>query len=482
MSEPRELPARIVVAGDGPLGVLAAIGLRRALPTTELLVLALPPDPGAFAERIGTALPFTNRLHDRLQVGEDDLVRKAGASHRLVMRYFGGGGPGQQGAAGYGAAVDPAMATAFAREWGGGPRNAGTAAPPRSLGEVLAAAGRFAPPQGEAESPLADLDYALRWNVPAYRELLVGIAAQLGVQHARVDIRGFRPDGEGGIAALVAEGVGEIPGDLFVDCTGSRALLHSHLPEARQIDWHAMHPVRRIAMAEAGRPVLALEDRAAFTPLGWRWDLAGRDGLQTILGIAGEAGDEAISAALGEPPAAIVPFSPGRAEAPWLGNVVALGDAAARIEPLGGIAQDLAHRQLALLLELLPGRTVDAAERAEFNRRAALMADRAADWVAVHYAAPAAGELFPHLWRSPELERALDQYVRRGRTPFAEEAPMLVQEWGALLQALGVPSGESPLTAAAAGDENDGGRHFAARAEAALAAAPPYAEWVQELL
>ncbi len=157
------------------------------------------------------------------------------------------------------------------------------------------------------------------------------------------------------------------------------------------------------------------------------------------------------------PPAAIVPFSPGRAEAPWLGNVVALGDAAARIEPLGGIAQDLAHRQLALLLELLPGRTVDAAERAEFNRRAALMADRAADWVAVHYAAPAAGQLFPYLWRSPELERALDQYVRRGRTPFAEEAPMLVQEWGALLQALGVPSGESLLTAAAAGDENDGG-------------------------
>ena len=99
MSEPRELPDRIAVAGDGPLGALAAIALRRALPTTEVLVLALAPGPAAFAERVGTALPFSNRLHDRLGIGEEDLVRLAGASHRLVMRYFGGGGPGQHGAA-----------------------------------------------------------------------------------------------------------------------------------------------------------------------------------------------------------------------------------------------------------------------------------------------------------------------------------------------------------------------------------------------
>ena len=74
MSEARELPQRIVVAGDGPLGVLAAIALKQALPRTELVVIAIPPDPAALAERIGTALPFTNRLHDRLGIEEDDLV------------------------------------------------------------------------------------------------------------------------------------------------------------------------------------------------------------------------------------------------------------------------------------------------------------------------------------------------------------------------------------------------------------------------
>jgi tryptophan halogenase len=482
VSEPRELPRRIVVAGDGPLGVLTAIALRRALPRTEVVVLAIPPDPAAFAERFGTALPFTNRLHDRLGIEEENLVRQAGASHRLVMRYFGGAGHDWQGAAGYGAAIDPAMKTAFAREWGGGPRNAGTGAPPRSLGEVLAAAGRFAPPSGETDSPLGEVDYALRWNVPAYRAHLIGIAQALGVHHERGTAKAVVPDGAGGLAALAIEGVGELSADLFVDCSGSGAALLSAMPEMQWIDWRAGLPTRGLAIAAPGPPMVALEDRASFTPLGWRWELAGRDGRQALVGVPTGASDEAIAAALGSEPDAIVAFAPGRAAAPWLGNVIALGSAAAELEPLGGIAQDLAHRQLALLLELLPGRSVDPAERAEFNRRSGLMADRAADWLAAHYAAPAPTAQFPDLTLSPELFRTLDQFTRRGRLPFFEDAPMLVQEFGALLQAVGVPSGQGPLAAADSTSEESAARAFEARANAAFHAAPLYGEWLTRSL
>jgi tryptophan halogenase len=482
MSEPRELPQRIVVAGDGPLGVLTAIALRRALPRTEVVVLAIPPDPAAFAERVGTALPFSNRLHDRLGIEEDDLVRHAGASHRLVMRYIGGAGPQWQGAAGYGAAIDPAMKTAFARDWGGGPRNAGTGVPPRSLGEALAAAGRFAPPSGEADSPLAEVDYALRWNVPAYRAHLIGIAQRLGVHHERGVATAVRPDGAGGIAALMIEGAGELTADLFIDCSGSGAVLLSELPQMQWIDWRARFPTRGLAIAAAGPPMAALEDRATWTPLGWRWEIAGRDGRQALLGVPAGASDEAIAAALGSTPTTIAPFAPGRADAAWIGNVIALGTAAAELEPLGGIAQDLAHRQLALLLELLPGRTVDPAERAEFNRRSALMADRAADWLAAHYAAPAPTAQFPVLELSPELFRALDQFTRRGRLPFFEDAPMLVQEFSAVLLAIGVPSGEGPLAVADKSSGENAARAFQTRANAALQAAPPYGEWLTRLL
>jgi tryptophan halogenase len=177
-----------------------------------------------------------------------------------------------------------------------------------------------------------------------------------------------------------------------------------------------------------------------------------------------------------------VPLDPGRTGAAWIGNVVALGDAAATFEPLAWLNLDLAHRQLALLLELLPGRDPDARERAEFNRRAALMADRVRDLLGAHYAAPGAAHL-GQLERSPELALLLDQYTRRGRLPFFEEMPLGVQECSALLVALGHRPGEGALSRVADPREGEAAqRAFAAKAGAALQSVPPYGVWMRQVL
>ena len=482
MSAPRELPRRAVIAGDGQLGVLAAIALRRAMPSCEVLVVGTPADPAAMADRAATALPFTNRLHDWLGIAEERLVREAGASHRLVVRYEGWGGTGHEGVAPYGAAIDPKLKTGFARAWGGGPRNASTSAPPGSLGEVLAAEGRFQPPSGEPDSPLADLDYALRWNPPAYRRLLVGEAQRIGVQHVAGQITAIALDENGGIARIGVDGVGGIEADLFVDCTGSQALLLSQLPAARWQSWQGLTPIRALQFGRPAAPALSLEDSVALAPVGWRAQFTGRDGSQALLAMVEDTTEAAARAALGAEFADLVPLDPGRTAEPWIGNVVALGDAAARFEPLGWFNLDLAHRQLALLLEMLPGREPDPRERAEFNRRAGLMADRVRDILGAHYAAPGAAHLGVRE-RSPELELVLDQYLRRGRLPFFEEAPFAVQEWSALLHALGHPSGEGALSAAADPREAEMARAaFARKAEAALRSVPPYGTWLGAVL
>jgi len=478
----RELPRRIVVAGDGQLGVLAAIALRRALPSSDVLVVGAPLDPVALADRAPTALPFTNKLHDRLGIDEDRLVREAGASHRLVVRYHGWGGRGHEGVAPYGAAIDPRLKTGFARDWGGGPRNASTAAPPGSIAEVLAAAGRFAPPSGGPNSPLAELDYALRWNVPAYRDLLIAEAQRIGVRYTRGAVGGFQPDGEGGMAALGIDGMGAVEADLFVDCTGPGAALLSALPGFARQSWSGTLPIRALLHGRPGEPLLHLEDRVTLSTVGWLSEMAGRDGRQAVLAMVEGTTQDQARAALPAEPGEVVPIDPGCAAQAWLGNVVALGDAAAHFEPLGWLNLDLAHRQLALLLELLPGRTPDPRERAEFNRRAALMAARVRDLLAAHYAAPAAAHL-DLLDRSSELELVLDQHTRRGRLPFMEEAPLLVQEHSALLRALGHEEGGGPLAAAADPREAEAAAGaFAAKAQAALQGTPPYALWLRETL
>ena len=59
---------------------------------------------------------------------------------------------------------------------------------------------------------------------------------------------------------------------------------------------------------------------------------------------------------------------------------------------------------------------------------------------------------------------------------------MLVQELGALLQAIGVPQGEGPMTAAGEGKGEAAVPAFEESARAALNAAPPYGEWMQRVV
>ncbi|WP_427968285.1 tryptophan 7-halogenase [Altererythrobacter sp.] len=485
MSEARASVTRIAVLGDGQLGSLAAIALKRAAPRADVVIIGLPPDPAAWCDRIGGALPFGNRLHDRLGISEANIVARASGSHRLITRYIGwgeqtGDGRPPEGMAAYGAAVDATLKTAFARGWGGGPRTDASSAVPGSLGEVLALAGRFCPPDEEAHSPLAELDYAMRWNVPAFHTLLVEAAQKLGICHAVAENCEPQLGHSGLVEALLLPGGERIEADLYVDCSGSGARLWSRMPGARQIDWSNRLPIRQIFVPPPNQPIIALEDRVTLLPFGWIWQAAGRDGLQPLFATAGNLEAAQAAQVLQTQSLDIVPLAPGRAEEPWRGNVVALGDAAARFEPLGPLNLDLAQRQLDLLIELLPGKVIDPLERAEFNRRAGLMADRACDTLDAHYLSASGRGAFPGVEPSATLATALDQFERRGRLPFWEEAPLLGQEFNSLLVALGFERGAGALGRAADPQQAQAAAQaFERKARAALDYAPPYADWLR---
>ena len=274
---PRDLPRSIVVAGGGTTAVLAAVALRRALPATDVTVLAAPVDPAAFADHAGTALPFSVRLLERLGFPEAEIVQRCGGSHRLVNRYLGWAGDGLHGVAAYGSRTE---LTGFARDWGGGATGADTAAATVSLAQVLAEAGRFAPVADSG--PLATVDYALRWNTGALRDLAIAQAQALGVRHRPGLPRQVRLDEDGRALAFALEDGGELAADLFTDSTGPAALLLAQMPGARRIDWSAQLPVRQVVLAQPGAPMAVLEDRLTLSRAGWLSETAGRDGLQRL--------------------------------------------------------------------------------------------------------------------------------------------------------------------------------------------------------
>lgn len=122
-------------------------------------------------------------------------------------------------------------------------------------------------------------------------------------------------------------------------------------------------------------------------------------------------------------------------------------------------------------------------ERREYNRRFGQMADSARDWIASHYAAPAAVRVFAKMQKSAELERELDQFSRRQRPPYLDEAPMADDEWSALMFVLGVPSKTSALSLAEGGEKGHVARAaFQQDAQDVLQTAPPYIDWIQSKL
>jgi tryptophan 7-halogenase len=491
-SQPRELPRSVLIVGDGQVGVISAIALRMALPTTQVTVIPCPPDGAAFADHIGTAMPFTNRLHDRLGISEMDLVQKAGASHRLATRYRGWSGAGQDELSGYGSG-NPALGNAFTGHFEG-IRRPGLDSQELILSPAVALTmtGRFCPPDGDPHSPLATVDYAVRWNIAAYRDILIGNAMQLGVQyapHLPVDVQYSE---HGDIAAVILnDNAGTIAADLYVDCSGPARWLIGKMPGVALDSWSAHLPCDRVLLAAPSDPVLALEDRLTLTPDGWLSEIGGRDGVQRLFAYPNSLGSAAAEEYLvraGATDAFAAAINPGALAKPFIGNVIALGDAAASFEPIGGSNLDLAHRQLGLLLELLPGRDVKPRERDEYNRRAALMAHSLRDWIASHYSAPGiAGTSFAvhvaQLEKAPSLALLIDQHRRHGRMPFFEEAPMLPAEWSSMLRALGVQSMASAHAMAQPPERNLAlVREAENAARAAVEAAPPYMEWLTSVL
>jgi tryptophan halogenase len=202
-------------------------------------------------------------------------------------------------------------------------------------------------------------------------------------------------------------------------------------------------------------------DRIEGSSNGWRWSqpLPGR----TAVTVAGT--DEGAS------------FAYGHRARPWVGNVVAIGEAAGTVDPLYGINLQLAHAAILRALELLPGRDFDRVEVAEYNRRTELVMIRARDFLALHY-------LRPDRPVPDSLGHTIDQFGERGRLPFYADESFTRDSWVAALLGMGIVPKRGDAVAGRI-DENtslDAMDRLAASLENLPARLPPYSEYLRQLL
>lgn len=226
---------------------------------------------------------------------------------------------------------------------------------------------------------------------------------RLGVRHLADHMVGVNAHDNGDIASVQTRNHGAIEGDLFVDCTGSRALL---LGEHLGVDRVDLRPVLfndraqavQVPYASANTPI-ACQTISTAQRSGWIWDvgLSARRGVGYVYSSA-HASDEEAQAALyryiettggslqhlGEPKR--IAFEPGYRRQSWRRNCVAIGLSAGFVEPLEASSLALVELGTAMLADQLPATRADmdlVARR--YNDAFAYRWQRVVDFLKLHY-------------------------------------------------------------------------------------------------
>lgn len=421
----------ILIAGDGVVGLSAALAFSRALPTVEVSLLGLPSDRGSLADHFPTTLPAIGRFHASIGFDELDLVRRGIAVHHLGTRFtssadgewihsFGDVGRGE-GAVPFHAMWVAAKRAATALDYDH-----------YSPASVIGRAGKFVHPSGDSKSPLATYVYGLRLHPLHYRTALLDATHDL--RRVEGPIAGIERRDDGGIAALRLTGGSKLEADLFVDCSGAAAALIGAVGN-EIADWSSWLPAKHIDYAWEASDHLEPLDQVEAIAKGWRLT-ASVPGATLRATMTTDASPSSIE------------IRPGRRGDTFVANVLALGEAALALDPLHGCNLSLAHSAILRAIELLPGRDCHQLERAEYNRLTALEADRARDFHILFQSQ------LPDVDPPPaSLARTLVQWRTRGRLPFFEEETFTPSSWMQMLIGIGIlPDHVAPLAEAIDGN------------------------------
>ena len=270
--------------------------------------------------------------------------------------------------------------------------------------EALCQLGK-APKQAQTPEFAAVANYAYHLDAGKFATFLQKHCTQkLGVRHVLDHVTQVKPAANGDIAALATKQSGDLPADLFIDCTGVASLLlgkHYKVPFVSQES--VLFNNRAIAMQV---PYAADDDPIASATIatarraGWIWDigLPSRRGIGYVYSSEHESDDQAEqtlrqyidsdrrSGHAEDIQARRLKFNPGYRQHFWHRNCVAVGMSAGFIEPLEASAIALVELSAAMIRDELPAnRKIMDTVASRFNQRFTYRWERVIEFLKLHY-------------------------------------------------------------------------------------------------
>jgi 2-polyprenyl-6-methoxyphenol hydroxylase-like FAD-dependent oxidoreductase len=397
---------RVVIVGGGTAGWLSAALLaadaRRYESGTRTVTLIESPDIPTVGVGEGT-WPTMRATLQAIGLDEDHMLRQCDGAFKQGSR-FDGWVTGEDGDSYY---------HPFTAPPDGDPRDLvaawKAAAPDSSFAEAVSAQPAvcqqsLAPKQAGMAPYAGALNYAYHLDAGKLAACLTAHATQqLGVVHRRGEVTAVEADPDGNIAAVVTRDGWRIEGDIFIDCSGHRALLIGGHYGVEWIDRSDGSANDRALAAQVpvapGSPVASQTIGTAHRA-GWIWDI----GLPTRRGVgcvysSKFIDDERAEAILRDYIARSAPNVDAEAIAPrrltfptghratfWRGNCVAIGLSSGFIEPLESSAIVMIELAANALIADYPARAEMLPVHAErFNSLFRERWDRVVDFLKLHY-------------------------------------------------------------------------------------------------
>jgi 2-polyprenyl-6-methoxyphenol hydroxylase-like FAD-dependent oxidoreductase len=434
--------AHVVIVGGGTAGWLTAGLLAADHCAKDQDGLKVTLVESANVPTVGVGEGTWPTLRDTLQrigIAEGDFLRRCGAAFKQGSR-FDGWVNGQD------SYLHPFDAPPS--EDSCDPATLQRAAGEASFAEAISAQAALmrqglAPKQPQTPPFAAVANYGYHLDSAAFAALLRDHCVQkLGVTHRIAHVEDVILGDAGYVEALVTRQKAQIAGDLFVDCTGSRArLIGDAMGEPVTDVSHMLFNDRALALrvpyARDEDPI-ASQTNATAQEAGWVWDI----GLQTRRGIgyvfSSRHSDEdqaksvlhryltdhASHAVNDVERARLLKFRSAYRAQPWSGNVVAIGQSQGFVEPLEASAIVMIELAATALSDLLPPMRSQLRSSADrFNRRFSYRWERIVEFLKAHYILSQRPEPYWADHRDPQSwpERLRDNMERWKSVPPSRE-------------------------------------------------------------
>jgi tryptophan 7-halogenase len=381
----------LVIAGGGTAGWMAAAAIGRTLGRSADVTLIESDAIGTIGVGESTIPPLVtfNRL---LNINEVEFMRATQATFKLGIQFDHWKQIDHSYFHSFGLTGKDHWSAGFQHFWLNG-RERGHEEPydDYCLELKAALAGKF------AHLPDDRTNYSYQFDSTLYSRFLRQLAEADGVKRVEGKIAEVELDGKSGnVAALRLESGQRIEGDLFLDCTGFRALLIEGALHAGFDDWSHWLPCdSAIAIQTRSVRQPVPYTRAIAHDAGWQWriPLQHRTGNGIVYCSRFLKADAAVERLLGsvegepltEPN--FLKFTSGVRRRQWLRNCIAVGLSGGFLEPLESTAIHLIQRAVLRLIRLLPLREISESEITEFNDQQLADTVQIRDFLILHYKA-----------------------------------------------------------------------------------------------